>query len=100
MPGPIREVTVTPDLTSVQFSWSAPQLPNGVLLSYEMSYRVADPSSDLIMANTTNISREFEVTSLVPFTDLHDVTISAYTVEGRGESVEVNASTLSRELEE
>ena len=68
---------------AVVFTWSPPQDPNGVILSYEVTYRVNN--STPITTNTTNLSNMFVITSVTPLTNISDVVVSAYTRIGRGE---------------
>jgi hypothetical protein len=65
----------------IVLTWSAPREPNGVILSYEVAYRVND--GNRVMINTTNVSTTF-IIPLTPQTRVSDVTVSAYTSSGQG----------------
>ena len=38
-PGPVSALMAQPIFASIVLTWSAPQEPNGVLISYEVTYR-------------------------------------------------------------
>ena len=65
--------------------WSAPQEPNGVIISYEVTYRVSD--GNLVTTNTTDLSTTFTISSLTPGTNVTEISVSAYTSVGRGPAV-------------
>ena len=81
-PGVVSNLRSTPYSRAVVFTWSPPQDPNGVILSYEVTYRV---DNSTITTNTTNLSNMFVITSVTPLTSISDVVVSAYTRIGRGE---------------
>ena len=81
--GVVSNLRSTPYSRAVVFTWSPPQDPNGVILSYEVTNRVNNSTS--ITTNTTNLSNMFVITSVTPFTKISDVVVSAYTRIGRGE---------------
>ena len=64
-------------------TWSTPQEPNGVIISYEVTYRVSD--SNLVTTNTTDL--RFTIPSLTPGTNVTEISVSAYTSVGRGDPV-------------
>ena len=66
-------------------SWSAPQEPNGVIISYEVTYRVSE--GNLVITNTTNL--RFTIPSLTPGTNVTEISVSAYTSVGRGDPVQI-----------
>ena len=68
--------------TSIVLTWSAPQEPNGVIISYEVTYRISD--GNLVTTNTTNMSTTFTISSLTPGTNVTEISVSAYTSVGRG----------------
>ena len=75
-----------PKFTSIVLTWSAPQEPNGVIISYEVTYRVSD--GNLVTTNTTDLSTTFTIPSLTPGTTVTDISVSAYTRVGRGDPAE------------
>ena len=82
VPGVVSNLTGQPKFTSIVLTWSAPQEPNGVIISYEVTYRVSD--GNLVTANTTHLSTTFTIPSLTPGTNVTDISVSAYTSIGRG----------------
>ena len=77
-----------PMSTSIVLTWSAPQEPNGVIISYEITYRVND--GDPVTTNTTDLSTTFTIPSLTPQTRVSNISVSAYTSIGRGEAAHLH----------
>ena len=67
--------------TSIVITWGPPQEPNGVIIAYEVTYRVN--SSDPIAVNTTDISTTLTLT-LALGTNVSDISVRAYTSIGPG----------------
>ena len=89
----MNQLNVTPSLTTLQLVWSPPEEPNGVIISYEISYQT---ESRVMVANTSHLQRQYTVEHLRPWTTL-DVSVSAYTRLGKGvPRGAMNVSTLSR----
>ena len=80
VPGVVSDLTGQPKFTSIVLTWSAPQQPNGVIISYEVTYRVSD--GNLVMNSTTDL--RFIIPSLTPGTNVTEISVSAYTSVGRG----------------
>ena len=85
VPGVVSDLTGQPKFTSIVLTWSAPQEPNGVIISYEVTYRVSD--GNLVTANTTDL--RFTIPSLTPGTNVTEISVSAYTRVGRGEPKQI-----------
>lgn len=79
-PGPVSALRVEPRLTSILLTWSAPQELNGVLVNYEVTYRVND--GDVIAVNITDTA--FTIPLLTPSTTVSGISIRAYNNVGRG----------------
>ena len=73
--------------------WSAPQEPNGVIISYEVTYRVSD--GNLVTTNTTDLSTTFTIPSLTPGTNVTEISVSAYTSVGRGDRAVISLFNIS-----
>ena len=73
-----------PMSTSIVLTWSAPQEPNGVIISYDVTYRVNDGNP--VTTTTTDLSTIFTIPSLTPQTRVSNISVSAYTSIGRGEA--------------
>ena len=81
-PGPVSNLTVEPKFTAVQISWGAPQMSNGVITQYEVTYRV---NGGTLMMNTTDPATTFIIIpSLNPGTMVSDISVTAFTSPGRG----------------
>ena len=63
-------------------TWSVPQEPNGVIIGYEVTYRVND--SSIVTTNTTALSTTFTISSVTPGIRVSNISVSAYTSVGRG----------------
>ena len=85
VPGVVSDLTGQPKFTSIVLTWSAPQEPNGVIISYEVTYRVSD--GNLVTTNTTDL--RFTIPSLTPGTNVTEISVSAYTRVGRGYPVQI-----------
>ena len=93
VPGVVSDLTGQPKFTSIVLTWSAPQEPNGVIISYEVTYR--DSDGNLVTTNTTDLT--FTIPSLTPGTNVTEISVSAYTSVGRGDPV-LNPHLTSEEL--
>ena len=69
-PGPVSALMAQQKSTSIVLTWSAPQEPNGVIISYEATYRVNDIT---IVTNTTASSTTFTISSLTPQTTVSKI---------------------------
>ena len=85
VPGVVSDLTGQPKFTSIVLTWSAPQEPNGVIISYEVTYRVSDGNH--VTTNTTDL--RFTIPSLTPGTNVTEISVSAYTSVGRGDPVHI-----------
>ena len=82
VPGAVSNLMGETKFTSIVLTWSAPQEPNGVIISYEVTYRVSDGNP--VTTNTTALSTTFIISSLTPGTRVHYASVRAYTSVGRG----------------
>ena len=81
----MSDLTVQTKFTSIVLTWSVPQEPNGVIISYEVTYRASD--GNLVTTNTTDF--RFTIPSLTPGTNVTEISVSAYTSVGRGDPVQI-----------
>ena len=86
VPGVASDLNGLPKFTSIVLTWSAPQEPNGVIISYEVTYRVSD--DNLVKINTTDL--RFTIPLLTPGTNVTEISVSAYTSVGRGDPVHLH----------
>ena len=68
---------------SIVLTWSAPEEPNGVILSYQVTYTVN--GSAPVSTSTTASSTTFTISSLPPLTSVSNISVTAYTRVGEGE---------------
>ena len=87
----------TPKFTSIVLTWSPPQEPNGVIISYEVTYRVN--GNNTVRVNTSDLNSTFTIPSLTPQTRVSVITVTAYTRIGQGEPAHLPDQT-SLELRE
>ena len=85
VPGVVSDLTGQPKFTSIVLTWNAPQEPNGIIISYEVTYRVSD--GNLVTTNTTDLI--FTIRSLNLGTNVTEISVSAYTSVGRGDPVHI-----------
>ena len=82
-PGPVSALTAGPEFVSVLISWGAPQEPNGLIIAYEVTYRV---DSGVVRTNTTDVgTTSLETSLLAPLTTVSNISVTAYTSVGPGE---------------
>ena len=83
VPDPVSNLAGTTKFTSILLTWSPPQEPNGVIISYEVTYTVN--GNNTVRVNTSDLSTTFTIPSLTQQTRVSDITVTAYTRIGRGE---------------
>ena len=83
VPGPVSNSSVQPAFPSVLVTWEAPGEPNGVIVRYEVTYRV--DGGEVV---TTDVARNtmFTITGLPQGSIISDITVTAYTSVGSGEA--------------
>ena len=77
---------------SITISWDPPEMPNGVMTAYEVSYSAAEDSENITTLNTTDLATTLTVSGLPPETQ-YTFTVRAYTRVGAGESSTVTVAT-------
>ena len=82
----MSDLTGLPKFTSIVLTWSLPQETNGVIISYEVTYRVSD--GNLVTTNTTAL--RITIASLTSGTNVTAISVSAYTSVGRGDPVQIS----------
>ena len=86
--------------TSVDITWDRPRQPNGIILRYEIIYRVNDNTSPITESTTNpNDIITFKIPALTLGTRV-SVSVSAYTSVGQGSPANLtNLVTLSETRE-
>ncbi len=67
--------------TSIVLTWDLPDRPNGIITRHEVTYRINDGN---LQTSDTGLSTTFTISPLETGTRVSDVSVSAYTSEGRG----------------
>ncbi len=101
VPGVVSNFTAENQVTSVTFDWGLPEEPNGIIIAYELSYRVN--SSTPFTNNITDVRTIAFTIDLAVNTNVSDVSIRAYTSVGPGDVATANnvlipATPLIRKL--
>ena len=83
VPGPVFNLMADGRFTSVKsvvLNWGFPQMPKGVIISYEVTYRVG--SGEPVTTNTTELT--FTISDLEPATTVSGISVRAFTSAGGG----------------
>lgn len=82
VPGRVTDLTSSILGTILELTWNPPVEPNGVIITYQVTYRVNN--SRLVTVNTTHLNTTFTIASLSPGSLVSNISVSAYTRVGRG----------------
>ena len=89
-------ITSSPSFFKISITWNLPDIRNGIIIAYEVSYRpVSDPQTITTM-NTTDLDTSFTTESGLELETAYIFTVTAFTGAGRGEIATTNISTLAR----
>ncbi len=80
-PGSVLNFAISTWFTSLTLTWDPPDEPNGVIIRYEVTYRISDGN---LQAVDAGLSTKFTISPLETGTRVSDVSVSAYTSVGRG----------------
>ncbi len=67
--------------TSIVLTWDPPNIPNGIIIRYEVTYRIGGGNFQTVNAGLNTV---FTISRLETGTRISDVSASAYTSVGRG----------------
>ena len=84
VPGPVSNLMAFGIFRSVYLTWDSPQYMNGVIISYEVTYRVTNVT---LIVNTTDTT--FSIPSPLPLTTVSDLSVRAYTKIGYGDTTKI-----------
>ena len=87
VPGPVLNLSSNTQFTFINLTWAPPADPNGIILGYEVNYRVTDRLA-MNIARTTM----YTISDLAPGTRV-SISVSAYTNAGRGAPILTNQIT-------
>ena len=74
--------------TAILLTWSPPEVPNGIIISYEVDYYLSDQQVRILLDNTL----DYLVSGLDEY-KYYMFTISAFTRIGQGPSTSTSART-------
>ena len=94
VPGPVN-VVVFPSFFKILFTWDCPEMPNGLIIAYEVEHwPTAEPQS-VTTVNTTDLATNYTVSGLEVGTEIK-FSVRAYTRVGPGDSSSETISSLTR----
>ena len=95
-PGPVVITSSSPSFFEISITWDPPEIRNGIIIAYEVSYRRASAPQTITTMNTTDLDTSFTTQGRLELGTAYIFTVTAFTGAGRGENVTANISTLAR----
>ena len=95
-PGPVDITSSFPSFFKISITWDPPEIRNGIIIAYEVSYRPALAPQTITTMNTTDLDTSFTTVGQLELGTAYIFTVTAFTRAGRGESVTASISTLAR----
>ena len=95
-PGPAVITSSSPSFFKISITWDPPEIRNGIIIAYEVSYRPASAPQTITTMNTTDLDTSFTTEGRLELGTAYIFTVTAFTRAGRGESVTASISTLTR----
>ena len=92
-PGPVNITSSSPSFFKISITWNPPEIRNGIIIAYEVSYRPASAPQTITTMNTTDLDTSFTGLELGT---TYIFTVTAFTRAGRGEIATDSISTLAR----
>ena len=86
----------SPSFFKISITWDPPEIRNGIIIAYEVSYRPASAPQIITTMNTTDLDTSFTTEGRLELGTAYIFTVAAFTGAGRGESVTDSISTLAR----
>ena len=80
----------------ISITWDPPELRNGIIITYEVSYRPASAPQIITTMNITDLDTSFTTESGLELGTAYIFTVTAFTGAGRGEIATASISTLER----
>lgn len=90
VPGPVTDLILRARFLSIVATWRVPLETNGVITRYVVTRRIGS----FIPISASTVYTNYTISSLTPRTFVDEVTVSAYTSAGQGESLRKNLTTL------
>ena len=95
-PGPVVITSSSPSFFKISITWDPPEMRNGIISAYEVSYSPASAPQTITTINTTDLDTSFTTESGLELETAYIFTVTAFTGVGRGESTTAIISTLAR----
>ena len=95
-PGPVVITSSSPSFFKISITWDPPEIRNGIIIAYELSYRPASAPQNITTMNTTDLDTSFTTESGLELETAYIFTVTAFTGAGRGEIATTSISTLAR----
>ena len=95
-PGPVVITSSSPSFFKISITWDPPEIRNGIIIAYEVSYRPASAPQTIITMNTTDLDTSFTNQGRLELGTEYIFTVTGFTGAGRGESATASISTLAR----
>ena len=97
-PGPVIITSSSPSFFKISITWDPPEIPNGIITAYEVSYRPASAPQTIttVTMNTTDLDTSFATQGRLELGTAYIFTVTAFTGAGCGASATANISTLER----
>ena len=95
-PGPVVITSLSPSFFKISITWDPPEIRNGIIIAYEVSYRPASDPQTITTMNTTDLATSFTTDSGLELGTAYIFTVTAFTGAGHGEIATDTISTLAR----
>ena len=96
VPGPVVITSSSPSFFKISITWDPPEIRNGIIIAYEVSYRPASAPQTIATINTTDLSTSFPTEGRLELGTAYIFTVTAFTGAGSGEIATDSISTLER----
>ncbi len=83
VPGVVFNLMADFEFNSIVLTWIPPREPNGVIIGYEVTYRVNE--NNITHVNSIHATN-FSIRGIIPRATVSDISVSAYTSAGLGEA--------------
>ena len=95
-PGPVVITSSSSSFFKISITWDPPEIRNGIIIAYEVSYRPSSAPQTITTMNTTDLDTSFTTQGRLELGTAYIFTVTAFTGAGRGESVTAIISTLAK----
>ena len=95
-PGPVVITASSPSFFKISISWDPPEIRNGIIIAYEVSYRPASAPQTITTMNTTDLDTSFTTEGGLELGTAYIFTVTAFTGAGRGDIATNTTLTLAK----